>query len=158
MALFGWRKQAGPGLVAVATGQVISVSEVDDPAFAGGSLGPGYAVQPSEGAVVAPADGEVISVFPTKHALTIRDDDGREILVHMGINTVVLRGEGFTVLVDKGDRVTAGEAIATMDLTSLAAAGKDPCIVVTLPTSPDQQLEVIAGRTKAGAQAAVFAP
>lgn len=157
MALFRRKKEDRPGLVAVTDGEVIEVDQVGDPAFASGSLGRGYGIRPTSGAIVSPVGGEVVTVFPTRHALTIRDDEGREVLVHMGIDTMILKGEGFDVAVEPGERVEAGQGIATIDLASVAAAGKDTCVVVTMPTSPDQQFDVLTGPTKAGATVAFFA-
>ncbi|WP_348967387.1 PTS sugar transporter subunit IIA, partial [Staphylococcus capitis] len=84
-------------------------------------MGDGYAIQPSQGQVVAPVNGKILNIFPTKHALGIQSDEGLEILVHMGLDTVELKGEGFTIQVEEGQSVKAGEPLAQMDLASIEA-------------------------------------
>ncbi|MFT0848027.1 N-acetylglucosamine-specific PTS transporter subunit IIBC [Actinomycetaceae bacterium L2_0104] len=96
-------------------GRVIPLSEVPDPGFASGAVGPGVGIDPSEGSVVAPGDGEVILTFPTGHAVGIRLESGIELLIHIGIDTVQLEGRGFHVHVTKGERVTRGTPLVTFD-------------------------------------------
>ena len=107
-------------------GRVVPLSDVPDQGFASGAIGPGAAIDPTEGSVVAPADGTVILTFPTGHAVGIRLDSGVELLIHIGIDTVELNGEGFTVPVRRGDRVTAGTPLVTFDRSAITAAGYSP--------------------------------
>lgn len=92
-------------------GEVIPLSEVDDPVFAEGMMGVGVGIEPETDQLFAPVDGVVAAVFPTGHALGIQTDDGMELLIHIGINTVELEGEGFQTFVKQGDRVKAGELL-----------------------------------------------
>ena len=104
-------------------GEVLPIDRVADATFSEGILGQGIAVKPTSGTVIAPFDGTVINTFETKHALTLRSKSGIELLIHMGINTVQLKGRGFTTRVKSGDAIKRGEVIATMDLNEIAKAG-----------------------------------
>ena len=106
-------------------GELIDLTTVNDPAFASKSMGEGFAMVPKEGLLYSPVDGEVISVFPTKHALGIKTNSGLELLVHVGIDTVNLQGEGFTAHVKDGDRVKKGQLLIEFDLQGLQAKGVD---------------------------------
>ncbi|WP_419888139.1 PTS sugar transporter subunit IIA [Neobacillus niacini] len=96
-------------------GEIVSLDVVPDPVFSQKMIGDGFAVNPTNGTVVAPVDGEVISVFPTKHAVSIKSTDGREILIHVGLETVSLNGEGFTSFVSDGQRVQKGQKLLEAD-------------------------------------------
>jgi glucose-specific phosphotransferase system IIA component len=117
--LFG-KKKAAVDVVCPLSGEVQEISRVPDPVFAQKMLGDGFAVVPSGGKVVAPVGGEVVNLFPTKHAVGIRTPDGLEILVHVGIDTVKLGGEGFRALVEQGARVEAGQTLLEVDLAAIA--------------------------------------
>ncbi|GAA3965167.1 N-acetylglucosamine-specific PTS transporter subunit IIBC [Gordonia caeni] len=104
-------------------GTVIPLDEVPDKTFASGMMGPGLAIEPADGLVVAPAPATVVTVFPTGHAIGLRLDDGTELLIHVGLDTVKLKGEGFTPLVEPGDIVDAGQSILEVDLDTIRAAG-----------------------------------
>ncbi|GAA0355333.1 PTS transporter subunit IIBC [Alkalibacterium iburiense] len=123
----------------VANGQVISITEVNDQVFSQKMMGDGYAVIPTEDKVVSPVSGTIRSIFPTKHAIGIETEDGIEILVHMGIDTVELNGEGFEVFVKEEQTVEAGEKIAEMNRESVQAAGKDTSILVVFTNLTDNQ-------------------
>ncbi|WHY92961.1 N-acetylglucosamine-specific PTS transporter subunit IIBC [Neobacillus cucumis] len=97
-------------------GEIIPITEVPDQVFSQKMMGDGFGIVPANGSVVSPVDGEILNVFPTKHALGIRSKQGYEILIHIGLDTVNLKGEGFTVLVNEGDKVTKGQAILNFDL------------------------------------------
>lgn len=97
-------------------GKVIPISEVPDQVFSQKMMGDGFAIEPEEGLVVAPADGKIIHVFPTKHAIGLMTEGGREILIHFGIDTVNLKGEGFEALVNEGEEVKAGQPLLRADL------------------------------------------
>ena len=105
------------------TGTVIPVSQVGDGVFSEKMVGDGFAVEPQEDKVYAPADGEVTMVFDTKHAFTIRTDGGLEVLVHMGIDTVQLQGKPFMLTIRQGDKVRRGDLIGTMDRKAIQEAG-----------------------------------
>lgn len=102
-------------------GRIIPIEEVPDPAFAGGFMGPGFAVEPAVGTFTAPAAGEVALVATTGHAYAIRTPEGAEILVHIGLDTVALGGEGFSALRSVGDQVQVGDPIMQVDLAAVAA-------------------------------------
>jgi glucose-specific phosphotransferase system IIA component len=97
-------------------GEIIPVTEVEDPVFSEKMMGDGFAIIPASGSVVSPVDGEIMNVFPTKHAIGIKSKQGFEILIHVGLDTVNLKGEGFTVLVQEGEKVTKGKEILRFDL------------------------------------------
>lgn len=105
------------------TGTVIPLDQVPDKTFASGMMGPGLAIEPSSGRVVAPADATVVTVFPTGHAIGLRLDDGTEVLIHVGLDTVKLKGDGFDTLVKAKDTVTAGQPLLDVDLDKVRAAG-----------------------------------
>jgi PTS system sucrose-specific IIC component len=115
------------------TGKAIPLSEVKDPIFSGGTLGPGAAIVPTSGHVVSPVDGEVIVAFPTGHAYGLRSASGVEILIHVGMDTVQLGGKHFQAKVKVGQRVRRGDLLAEVDLAGVAAAGYDTTtpVVVT---------------------------
>ncbi|MEH7012776.1 PTS glucose transporter subunit IIA [Neobacillus niacini] len=96
-------------------GEIVPLDVVPDPVFSQKMIGDGFAVNPTNGTVVSPVDGEVISVFPTKHAVSVKSADGREILIHVGLETVTLNGEGFTSFVSDGQRVQKGQKLLEAD-------------------------------------------
>lgn len=112
-------------LGAVAKGKVVELKEVNDPTFNSGMLGQGVAIVPSEGKIYAPADGEIAMVFETLHAVSMTADNGVEILVHVGLDTVELKGEGFEGHVKAGDKVKKGDLLLTVDLDAVKEAGYD---------------------------------
>lgn len=114
---------------------VIPLSKVNDPTFASGMLGVGVGVKLSNDEVHAPANGTVTSVFPTKHAIGIKTDDGIEILIHMGIDTVQLNGEYFEVAVSDGDRIEKGQLLAKMNTKAIQEKGYDSTVIVVITNS-----------------------
>ncbi len=110
-------------LSACLNGTVVPLSEVKDEAFSSGALGDGIAIEPSDGELVAPADGEVSSTFDTHHAVGLTTDDGAELLMHIGIDTVKLGGKHFTYLVKEGDRVKKGQPLIRFELDAIKAEG-----------------------------------
>lgn len=97
-------------------GEIISITEVPDEVFSQKMMGDGFAIIPTEGKVYAPVDGEIVNMFPTKHAIGIKSTGGMEVLIHFGIDTVKLKGEGFKALVNQGDKVKRGQLILEVDL------------------------------------------
>lgn len=130
-------KGAQAEVVAVANGEVMPITEVNDPVFSGKMMGDGYAVKLADGKIVSPVAGQVKSLFPTKHAIGLETATGMEVLVHMGIDTVSLEGKPFTLMVKEGDQVEAGQELAQVDLAALAAAGKEDTMIVAF-TNVDQ--------------------
>ena len=117
-------------------GNVVSLSDVNDPVFAQEMMGKGIAVFPTVGQVFAPCDGELISVFRTLHALTIKADNGAEIIIHIGLETVALDGQHFESHVQDGHRIKKGDLLLTFDLEQIKKAGYDLVtpVIVTNPT------------------------
>ena len=118
-------------------GEVVALSEVNDPVFSSGVMGQGIAVKPSKGVVYAPADAEIAIAFPTGHAYGLKTDNGAEILIHVGIDTVSLNGKGFEAKVTQGDRVRAGDIIGTFDSEVIAANGLDDTTMVIITNTMD---------------------
>lgn len=118
MGIFGRKKKATEVMSPVA-GNIRKIEDVPDPVFAQKVLGDGFAVEPSDGRFVAPFAGELILLAETLHAYAIRSDEGVEVLVHIGIDTVKLKGEGFSSTATEGSRVAAGDVMVTVDLQSV---------------------------------------
>lgn len=117
-------------------GKIIPLSEVHDEAFASEALGKGFAIEPVEGQVVSPFDGTIAAIFPTKHAIGLVSDTGVEILIHVGLNTVELKGQYFEVLVNAGDTVKKGQPLLDVDLKNIQAAGYETQVPVVVTNSP----------------------
>ena len=117
--MFGLKKQKERAVYSPADGIAVKLTDVPDEAFSQGILGLGAAVIPKTGNIYSPVDGEIIDITDTKHAFCITADDGTEILLHIGIDTVKLKGEGFCVKIVSGDKVKAGAKIAEVDLEVL---------------------------------------
>lgn len=123
-------------------GQVLKLSDIKDEAFASGVLGRGAAILPEEGSVYAPADGEITALFPTLHALGMKTEEGAELLIHIGLDTVQLNGEGFEAHIQNGDKVKKGQLLITFDKELLE--GKGYCLETpVLITNSDDYLEVL---------------
>ncbi len=117
---------------APAQGTLVAIDQVSDDVFSSKIMGNGFAIQPTENTVYTPIAGEISSIFPTQHALGIMTPTGLEVLLHMGVDTVDLKGEPFTMKVKAGQKVKAGDVIAIMDLAAVKAAGKGTDIIVAL--------------------------
>ncbi len=143
--------QRAPGTVlAPVSGKAIPSEEIPDETFAAGVLGRGVGIEPSEGVIVAPFDGEISTVADTKHAVGLSSPDGMEVLIHVGVDTVAMNGDGFTALVEEGQKVKAGQKLLTFDRAKIAAA-KHPDVVVLLVTNSDdyENLTIRTGDCKA---------
>lgn len=148
---FGRKKSEPARVVATQTGKSVALSDVPDEAFAQKMLGDGVAILPSEGTVVSPVEGEIVEVLDSLHAYGIHTKDGLDILVHIGINTVELKGEGFKAFVKVGDQVKAGDKLAEVDLALLKEKGF-PAYTPIIITNSDavKSMETTLGDTKAG--------
>ncbi|SHJ05862.1 PTS sugar transporter subunit IIA [Propionispora hippei] len=133
-------------LTAPVSGAIVPLGQLPDPAFQ--FLGKGVAIQPTEGRITAPAAGTISAIFPTKHAVGLTTPEGLDILIHIGINTVELNGEGFTCLVQAGDRVSVGQVLvefslelvqdrATSAVTPVIITNPELCKALTLCTEPE---------------------
>ena len=114
----------------VADGEVINIEDVKDPVFSQKMMGDGFAVEPENGHIVSPVAGKVTSVFPTKHALGLVTENGLEVLVHIGLDTVSLEGKPFEVKVSEGQTVAAGDLLVEADLDAIRAAGRETSTIV----------------------------
>ena len=143
-------------LVAPTAGEAIPLASVPDPVFSTGALGEGFGVRPGSGDVVAPVGGAVTMVANTGHAVGITTDDGLEVLLHLGVDTVELKGRPFALTAATGQRVRAGESLGTMDLEQIRQAGKDTTAIVAVTNSAAKgvALELTAGPVEAGAHVA----
>jgi len=124
-------------LVTPIVGDVVALADVNDPVFSSGAMGQGIAVKPSQGVVYAPADAEVSIAFPTGHAFGLKTTDGAEVLIHVGIDTVSMNGEGFEAKVAQGDKVKAGDILGIFDSNKIAAAGLDDTTMVIVTNTAD---------------------
>ena len=120
-------------------GNVVLRESIPDETFASGVLGDGVGIEPETGEVVAPFDGEISSVAETRHAIGITGPGGMELLIHVGVDTVKMNGDGFTVLVSEGDKVKAGQNLMTFDICKIKAAGYSTTAAVLLTNSDDYQ-------------------
>ncbi|BEM66514.1 PTS N-acetylglucosamine transporter subunit IIABC [Serratia marcescens] len=148
-------KAAFETLVAPVTGEVVALEQVPDEAFASKAVGDGLAIRPTDKIVVAPADGTVVKIFNTNHAFCLETDKGAEIVVHMGIDTVALEGQGFKRLVEEGAEVKAGQPILELDLDYLNANARSMISPVVVSNSDEYaglaalaSGSVVAGQTK----------
>ncbi|MGU8008722.1 sucrose-specific PTS transporter subunit IIBC [Streptococcus suis] len=124
-------------LVSPLSGDVVALENVNDPVFSSGAMGKGLAVKPSEGVVYAPADAEVTIAFETGHAYGLKTASGAELLIHIGIDTVSMNGNGFEKLVAAGDKVKAGTPIAKFDAAKIAEAGLDDTTMIIVTNTAD---------------------
>lgn len=104
------------GFFAPFSGRLIPLEEVPDPVFSQKMMGEGFALIPNEGDIHSPVAGKVLNIFPTKHAIALLSDEGYEILLHFGMDTVLLKGDGFTAYVEEGDPVAVGQLLLKVDL------------------------------------------
>ena len=121
-SLFGKSKDA---VCAPVAGEAVPLSQVSDPTFGEEMLGKGVAIRPTGNSIIAPCDGVVDMMFDTGHAVTLIADFGAEILIHVGLDTVNLKGEHFTILAKNGDKVKKGDVLMEFDREAIAAAGYD---------------------------------
>ena len=124
-------------IISPIVGQAVALSDVNDPVFSSGAMGRGIAIKPSEGVVYAPADAEVTIAFETGHAYGLKTANGAEILIHVGIDTVSMGGEGFDQKVAQGDKVKAGDVLGTFEAEKIAAAGLDDTTMVIVTNTAD---------------------
>ncbi len=129
-------------LVSPLKGSILNLSDIEDAAFSSGALGNGVAIMPTEGKLVSPIDGEVVSLFKTKHAIGLKSSTGIEILIHVGMNTVKLDGLHFNAKVNQGDKVKKGDVLLEFDMAAIKAAGYS-LITPVIVTNSDQYSDII---------------
>lgn len=132
-------------IMTVADGQVIPITEVNDQVFAGKMMGDGFAVEPERGEIYAPVSGLITSVFPTKHAFGLLTDNGLEVLVHVGLDTVALNGVPFSAKIKEGQKVQAGDLLVVADLAAIKSADRETTIIVAFTNQADiESVELVA--------------
>ncbi|MDI6600875.1 PTS sugar transporter subunit IIA [Calorimonas adulescens] len=152
VALFGFFKRHNTvDIFSPVNGTIVDLGNVPDPVFAQKMVGDGVAIEPTDGLIVSPVDGEVLQLFPTLHAIGLRSKEGLETLIHIGIDTVELKGDGFTALIKQGDVVTVGTPLIKVDLDKLKSSGKSAVTPVILTNGEIiQSIEKRYGDVEAG--------
>lgn len=151
--LFGKHKET---LYNPVQGQVMPLAEVADGVFSEKMMGDGFATEPASGEIFAPVKGEIISIFPTKHAIGLVTMDGKtEVLLHLGLDTVELKGQGFTLKVKLGDLVTEKTLLAQMDLAGIKAQGKRTTVMTIVTTKEKEIADLHTGANEAGVAVAI---
>lgn len=138
-------------ILAPQNGKIVPISEIQDPVFSGRILGDGVGIIPSENRVLSPISGTIVQIAETFHAICIQGDSGIEILVHLGLDTVKLKGKGFTCCVKNGQHVSAGDLLMNMNIKLIRREGFDtitPCIIINMDKV--KKLSVLTGNTIAG--------
>lgn len=131
-------------------GNVIAITEVADEVFSQKMMGDGFAIQPKDNIIYSPADAEVVQAFKTKHAVVLRTTNGIELLIHVGLDTVELKGDGLTIHVTDGQKVSAGEPLITADFDYIRSQGKiEDVIVVIMNQDIVSSFETTTGETAA---------
>ncbi|MDF2873779.1 MAG: ptsG [Sporomusa sp.] len=125
-------------LYAPVKGRIIDITEVPDPVFAGLMLGDGLGVEPAEGVIIAPCDGEIVLVAKTLHAVALRTQEGLEVLIHVGLDTVELGGQGFMAHVQAGDKVIRGDKLLTFNQEYVQSQGKSLLTPIVITNMADK--------------------
>jgi PTS system glucose-specific IIA component len=136
--LFG-KKTREENITAPLTGRIFSLENVPDPVFSQKMMGEGFAIEPTNGEVVAPIDGEIVQLFHTKHAIGLKTENGVEIIIHVGLETVAMEGEGFTAHVKEGSKVKKGDKLLTVDLEKVREKAKSTVTPVVVTNSADSE-------------------
>lgn len=147
---FGHKKVEG-FMVSPMSGKMVSVREIPDEVFSEKIIGDGAAVIPDDNVIVAPISGEVVQVADTGHAFCIRSDDGLDVLLHIGVDTVNMKGEGFESFISTGQKVKAGEKIGTADIKLIEEKGYPLHSAVLITNMQDiENMETYSGEAQAG--------
>ncbi|WP_226581720.1 PTS glucose transporter subunit IIA [Halobacillus litoralis] len=139
--LFG-NKDTEMNLTAPLTGQKVALEEVPDPVFSQKMMGEGIAIDPAEGTVLSPVEGTVVQLFPTKHAVGLETKSGAEVLIHIGLETVAMEGEGFEAHVAQGDKVKQGDKLITFDVELVKEKAKSTVTPIIITNSDDFSVHV----------------
>ncbi|MCP3027407.1 PTS glucose transporter subunit IIA [Halobacillus sp. A5] len=140
--LFG-HKEKTVEVVAPVNGRVVDLKEVPDPVFAEKMMGEGLAVKPADGEVFSPVEGEVVQLFPTNHAIGLKTRNGVEVLIHIGLETVSMEGEGFKPHVSQGDKVKAGDKLITFDKGLVEEKAKSSITPIIITNSNDLKVQLL---------------
>ena len=147
MGLFDFLKKPNP-IVSPLSGKVVPLSEVADEAFSSGVMGKGLAILPDEGKLFSPVNGTIDSVTETKHAVSIVSDAGEEVLIHIGMDTVTLKGAPFTAHVQDGQKIKSGDLLIEFDMAAIEAANLSTLTPIVVVNSDDfSSVEVIGSGT-----------
>ena len=145
------KQEESKGIVSPTNGELLEITKVPDEVFSTKMMGDGFAIKSTDGIIVSPVDGKVGVIFETKHAVIIESKEGKEVLIHLGIDTVNLKGEGFEVFVNVGDEVKAGDKLVKMDLPFIEANAKSsisPVIFTNLESN--ESIKVTEGPVNVG--------
>ena len=154
--MFGLFKKKSSEIYTPVNGEVVELKKVNDPVFSEKMMGEGFAVKPIDGKIHSPIKGTFKSVFPSLHALTIEAEDGLDLLIHIGLDTVELNGNGFSSIIQEGQKVKAGDLLVQIDRNYLAEHKKDDIVIVVFPEMKDKELETSLGEKQVGEIAAVI--
>jgi len=147
MSLFSKKLHIPPDTIAApVAGNVIPLTEIADPVFSEGVLGKGCGIEPSSEEIAAPFDGKVAAVADTRHAVGFISKSGIELLIHVGIDTVEMKGDGFQVFVQDGDRVKCGERVMTFSADKIKAAGHAATVAIVVTNTDDYTDVLLLGR------------
>ncbi|MBO1117033.1 PTS sugar transporter subunit IIA [Enterococcus hirae] len=128
-----FKKEKQEEFYAPCSGKIISITEVNDPVFSQKLLGEGFAIIPDNTKIYAPLAGRVTNIFPTKHAINIKSNSGIDYLIHIGIDTVELQGEPFSICVKENDVVTSETLLVDVDFEKIIKSGRDTSVIVVFP-------------------------
>ena len=147
-------------ILAPVSGLAMAITDVSDPVFSQKMMGDGFGIEPSDSQIAAPVDGRIMMIADTKHAIGIKADDGAELLIHLGIDTVELKGAPFEIDTAMDAKVKAGDVIGSMDLDAIKKAGKKTTVIVAITNTNDvvDHLDVTPGEVKVGEEVAVMTP
>lgn len=134
------KKKKETKVLAFATGQVVALKDVKDQMFSAGLMGQGIAIESDDGKICSPVNGTITMLFPTGHALGLKSEDGQELLLHIGIDTVGLKGEGFTAFVQDGQKVSAGDLLIQADLPFIRSKGLETSVILCVTEPQDAQI------------------
>ena len=139
--------------VSPCTGRLLPIEEIPDEVFRSKMMGDGFAVEITDSMVIAPFDGEIVSAYPTKHAIALKNDDGVEVLIHIGLDTVKLEGKGFNSLTKSGERVKKGDALVEVNIDYIKEQGLSvvsPIIFTNVDVDKFDIKVIGAGNVKSG--------
>ena len=138
-------------IVPLTNGELVNISQVPDEVFSSKMMGDGFAMKTTDGIILSPVEGTIVTVFPTKHAVAINSVDGREVLIHLGVDTVNLKGEGFETFVEENQKVKVGDKLVKMDVDFIEKNAKSSMpIVVFTNLAEGESVKLVEGNAKAG--------
>lgn len=144
------KKSKQSGIVSPTNGELLEITSVPDEVFSNRIMGDGFAIKSSDGIIVSPIDATVEMIFDTKHAIGLKTDDGLELLIHLGVDTVNLKGEGFEIFTKVGDKVKAGQKIMKMNVPFIREnASSDISPVIFTNLDQNQSIKVVTGKVEA---------